>query len=147
MLDRDALGQGIAAERQMNALDGAFHRRIELGLDSDQLQVRLDRAGRDRHARHQPAAADRDHDQVEVGRILEHFERDRPGARDHLRIVERVDEAIAFLERELAGARIGVVEHVAVEHDGGAVPFGLGDLHRRGGRGHDDDRRDAEALA
>ena len=38
---------------------------------------------------HEPAAADRDHDRVEVGRVLEHFEPDRARAGDDLRIVER----------------------------------------------------------
>ena len=131
LLDRDAFGQRVAAERHVAVLDRAFHRRIELGLDADQLDVGLDRARRDRHARHQPAAADRHHDRVEVGRLLEHLKRDgaRPG--DNLRIVERVDENIAVLERELAGLGVSVVEHVAVKDDLGAMAGGLSHLHRR----------------
>ena len=63
--------------RQRAALDRAFHRRIELGLDADQLDVRLDRLGGGRDAGHQPAAADRDDQRVEVGRVRQHFERHR----------------------------------------------------------------------
>ena len=57
----------------------------------------------------------------------------RPG--DDLRIVERMDEDVALLERELARLGVGVVEHVAVEHDLGAVPGGLRHFHRRRVRG------------
>ena len=56
---------------------------------------------------------------------------DRARAGDDLRIVERVDEDIALLERQLARLGVGVVEHVAVQHDLRAMAFGLGDLHRR----------------
>ena len=74
LLDRDALGERVAAERHVAALDRALHRRIELRLDPDQLDVGLHRARGDRDSRHQPAAADRNHDRVEIGRILEHLQ-------------------------------------------------------------------------
>ena len=77
------------------AFDDILHRRIELGLDADHLDVGLERLGGDRNAGNQPAAADRDDQRVEVRRVLEHFERDGPGAGDDLRIVERMDEDIA----------------------------------------------------
>ena len=51
LLDRDAFGERVAAQRHVAALDRAFHRGIELGLDSDQLDVRLHRAGGDRDSR------------------------------------------------------------------------------------------------
>jgi hypothetical protein len=146
LLDRDAFGQGVAAQGQMAALDRAFHRRVELGLDADHGDVGLDRPGGDRHARHQPAAADRHDDRVEVGRILEHLEPDRAGAGDDLRVVERMDEHEALFERQLARLGVGVVKHVAVQHDGRAVARGLGDFHGRRRLGHDDGRRDAEPL-
>ena len=85
----------------------------------------LERARGDGDARHQPAAADRHDDHVEVGRILEHFDADRSRPGDDLRIVERMDEDIALLERQLARLGIGVVEHVAVKHDRRAVAGGL----------------------
>ena len=34
-LDRDALGQRVAADRAMAAFDDILHRRIKLGLDAD----------------------------------------------------------------------------------------------------------------
>ena len=96
--------------------------------------------------RHQPAAADRNDDRVEIGRVLEHFQRHRARAGDDLRIVERVNEDVAVLERELAGLGVSIVEHVAVKDDLGAVAGGLRHLHRRRRRRHDDRRRNAEPL-
>ena len=95
---------------------------------------------------HEAAAADRHDDHVEVRRLLEHFERRRARSRDDLRIVERMDEHIALLERQLARLGVGVVEHVAVEHDLGAMAGGLRDFHRRGDSRHDDRRRNTEPL-
>ncbi len=92
LLDRNALGQRVAADRAMAALDDILHRRIKLGLDPDHLDPRLQRLGRRRHAGNQPAAADRNDQRVEIRRILEHFQRDRPRAGHHRDIVERVDE-------------------------------------------------------
>ena len=40
LLDRNALGQRVAAEREPAALDRAFHRRVELGLGPDQRRCR-----------------------------------------------------------------------------------------------------------
>ena len=146
LLDGNALGERIAAQRHLAALDRAFHRRVELGLDSDQLDVRLDRARGDRDAGHQPAAADRDDDRVEVRRVLEHLEAERARAGDHLRIVEGVDEDVAVLERQLARLGEGIVDDLAVKHDLGAVPavwvtFTVGVDFR-----HHDDRRNPEPL-
>ena len=42
-LDRDALGQRVAADRAVAALDDILHRRVELGLDADDFDVRIDR--------------------------------------------------------------------------------------------------------
>ena len=119
-------------KRQVAALDCALHRRIKLSLDTDQLDVRLDRARRDRHAGHEPAAPDRNDDRVELAARPRAFRAPTvPGAGDDLRIVERVDEDIALLERELARLGVGVVEHRAVKHDVRAMARGLRHFHRR----------------
>lgn len=49
-------------------------------LHADDLDRRPARAGRHRHARDQPAAADGDHQRVEVRHRVQHFQRD--GAHD-----------------------------------------------------------------
>ena len=51
LLDRDALGQRVAADRAIAALDDILHRRIELGLDPDDLDAGLDRLGGGRRCR------------------------------------------------------------------------------------------------
>ena len=63
------------------------HRRIERALDADDLDRGFDRPRGDRIAGDQSAAADRDHQHVEVGRLLQHFERDGALPGDHVRIV------------------------------------------------------------
>ena len=65
----------------------------------------------------QPAAADRHDQHVEVGHRGEHFERDRPRARDDRGVVERMDEHQPALGLELLGVGVGVVEPFAVEDD------------------------------
>ena len=50
LLDRDALGQRVAADRAMLAFDDILHRRIKLGLDPDHLDAGLERLGGGRDA-------------------------------------------------------------------------------------------------
>jgi hypothetical protein len=67
-----------------------------------------------------------------------------PWPGDDLGIVERVNEGQAALRLEPACFGIGFVEHFAVKHDFGAVPFGLHHLDGRGGHRHDDGDRHAQ---
>ena len=53
----------------------------------------------------EPAAADRDDHDVELGQVLEDLERDRPLARDHRRVVERMHERAAGLARSARRSR------------------------------------------
>ena len=46
------------------------------GLDADDLDAGLDRLGGNRRARDEPAAADRNDQGIELGHLLEHFQRD-----------------------------------------------------------------------
>ena len=131
----------------MPALDDILHRRIEFGLDPDDLDLGLERFRRDRHPADQPAAADRHHQQVEIGRGVEHLERDRPLPRDHIDVVERVDEHHPMFLLQFAGMGMSIVEHLAAKHRIGAMALGLGDLHCRSRFGHHDRHRDAEPLA
>ena len=132
----------------MAAFDDILHRRIKLGLDANDLDVGL-RVPWRRSAtpRNQPAAADRDHQHVEFGRVLKHLQPDRPCPRHDRDIVERMDENIAFVGFQLARMGIGVVEPLAMQHDMGAMAFGLGDFDHRRRHRHDDRHRDAEAPA
>jgi hypothetical protein len=67
-LDRNALRQGIAAHRQGVRLDHIVHGWIERGLHPNDLDSRLQRLGRHRHAGNQATAADRHDQNVEIGR-------------------------------------------------------------------------------
>ena len=49
------------------AVEDCQHRRAELRLDADHLGLARARPGGDRASRDQPAAADRNHDHVEIG--------------------------------------------------------------------------------
>jgi uncharacterized RDD family membrane protein YckC len=85
-----------------------------------------------------PAAADRDHQQIEVVRVFQHFQRDCPLPCDHQRVVVGVDEGEAARVRQGLGAHLRLRHALALEHDLGAMcPGGL-DLHERGGHRHDD---------
>ena len=101
LLDRNAFRKRVAPKRHLTVLDGAFHRGIELSLDTDQLDVRLYRAGGDRDARHKAAAPNRNDDRVEIRRVLEHFNAESARTSDDLRIIESVDKHVPILERKL----------------------------------------------
>ena len=77
----------------------------------------LDAARRDRVAGNQAAAADRHDQHVEVGRVLQHFERDRALAGDDVRIVVGMDpdEAPARL-RWPRRAVLRLSHRLAVQH-------------------------------
>ena len=121
-----------------------MRRRIPFGLHADDLDVRIDRLGADRHAGDQSAAADRHHQHVEVRRLFEHLDAQCPLPRDHRGIVERMHQrevtSLAFLERERARfvELRAMQNHFCIEH-AGLFHFRV----RRGAR-HDDAGRDAE---
>ena len=122
LLDRDALGQRVAAHRQLRALDGVVHRRIELGLDADDLgcpaSARLAATAMPEISPPPPIGT------TSVSRsrhLLQHLERDGALPGDDMRIVEGMDEGQA-LRLAVRCARIaGLVERLAVEDDLGAV--------------------------
>ena len=105
---------------------------------------RLDPPRRERDAAEQPAAADRDHQRVELGHVLEHLERDGALTGDHRRVVVGVDEGERFARFELARVARGVGQAVAFEHDFGAVYPRVGDLRVGRAPGHHDHRAHAQ---
>jgi hypothetical protein len=70
-------------------------------LDADDLDFRVNRFHRDRHARDQPAAADRTQNRVEIRHLFHHLQRERALPRDDVGRVETVDvgEPLARDER------------------------------------------------
>ena len=148
LLDRDALGQRVAADRAMAALDDILHRRIKLGLDADHLDPRLHRLGGRRDAAEispPPPIGITSVSSSGASSSISSATRPRPG--HHRHIVERMDEDVALLRFELPGMGIGVVEPLAVQHDMGAMALGLGDFDHRRRHRHDDRHRNAEPPA
>jgi hypothetical protein len=94
---------------------------VELGLDADHLDVRAQRLGGDAMPAISPPPPIGTDQRVDLRRVLQQLERDRALAGDDLRVVERVDEGEAALRLQLSALGIGLVEHLAVEHDVGAV--------------------------
>ena len=73
----------------------------ELRLDGDDPRLRPKPLTAVATPGNQPAAADRDDDDVGVRHVLDELEPDRPLPGDHVRVVERVDERAACLLDEL----------------------------------------------
>jgi hypothetical protein len=147
LLDGDPFRDRVARRRQLFAADPAVHRRVELGLHAHDRDVGAQRLGCGADAGDQPTAADGHDEGVDVRRVGEHLERDGALAGDDLGIVERMDEGQAPLLREAQRLAIGLVEHLAVEDDAGAVALRLHHLDARGGRRHDDGDRHAKPAA
>ncbi|MNQ40002.1 hypothetical protein D3C85_536410 [compost metagenome] len=121
--------------------DGALHRRGVGGFDADDLGLRPQEADDGGDAGRQTAAADGHEDGVDGVRVLtQNLQPHRALPRDHVGVVEGVDEGGAGFLFQDAGVGVGVVEAVAVQHHVSAQ--GLDRRHldaRRGGR-HDDGR-------
>ncbi len=103
------------------------------------------------HVRGDPAdqasAADRDEDRVDRPLPLaQDLHSDRSLARDHVRVVVRMDECRprALLQQERTRVRVAV--RVAVQHDRRAAGLHRGDLDVRSGHRHHDRRGAAEPL-
>jgi len=69
-LDRNPLGDGLAAVHERETVRDLIVRRIELRLDADHFDRRIERLRRDRDPRDQAAAADRHEQYVEVRHVV-----------------------------------------------------------------------------
>ena len=98
-----------------------MHRRRVLRLDADDAHPRREILHVGRDAGDEAAAADRHEDRVEIALMLaQHLDRNRALARDHVRIVERMDEGEVALAREYRRVLVRLVVVIALEHDLGA---------------------------
>ncbi len=144
--DREAVGQRVRKRdgRRRVRVECSGEARRTLRLDPDDRD--LLRPGLDRRAdsRDEAAAADRNHDGFDVGRLFEDFESHRALARDHVDVVEWVDERETVARGDVAGvhARLGQIR--SVQHDAGAELPAVGDLDQCREYGHYDGGRNAE---
>ena len=148
-LDGDAVGkEPDALERHALArFQGVVHRRRILGLDADHAHARREILHVRRDAGDEAATANRHEDRVEIALILaQHLDGNGPLPRDHVRIVERMDEGEIAFAREHRRVVVRLVVIVTLQHDLAAeIHHGLHlDVGRR--PGHHDERENA-ALA
>ena len=97
------------------AVQPLVHRAVVLRLHAQHLDAGLERPGRGRHARDQPAAADRHHQRVELRRLLEHLQRDGALAGDHRGVVVGMDEGEALARLDLVRVARRLGERVAFD--------------------------------
>jgi hypothetical protein len=146
-LDRDSLGQGAAAGSGRPVVQGLEHGGIHRGLHADDLDLGLEALRRDGVARNEPAPADGDDQDLQLGLCRQHFERDRPLSRNDRGIVVRVDEGKPLLGRPLLGEVRRFSEMGAVKDDPGAEAARLLNLGERRVRRHHDRGHDAKVAA
>ena len=142
----DALGDRLRPEHRRQVADGVMHGGIERGLDADHLDVRLERLGRRRDARHDAAAADRHDDDVEVGRIGHEFEADGALSGDDPGVVIGMDEGEVLAPGEIAREYGGGVDACRPRSRPARRSAGALDLVERRPLRHDDDGGNAEPL-
>jgi hypothetical protein len=146
-LDRDSLGERVAANRAVAAVDDILHRWIEFGFDPDDFDRGLMAfaAVETPLIRPPPPIGTR----ACRGRGLRRAFPARPCPAPAMTAAssKRMDEHHSLCGLELLGMSVGIVEPLAVKDDARAMAFGLRDLHRRGADGHDDGHRNAEAPA
>ena len=116
------------------------------GLHADDLDAGLERLGRRGHAGDQPAAADGDHQHVQLGHGVQHLQPHRALAGDDGFVVVGVHEHQPFALGQLQGMGARLVERVAVQHHLGAKAARALDLHARREARHDDHGAHAQAL-
>ena len=147
---RDAVREDAdALERHaLPGLQRLVHAGRVLGLDADDPDARIERFHVGRDACDQAAAADRHEDRVDRSRVLaQDLHADRALTRDHVRVIEGMDQRQVPLPRELDRMVVGVVEVVAVQHDLATEVEHRLHLDARRGLRHHDDRRYAAPPA
>jgi len=128
-------------------LDRTQHRVRVVRLHADHFDFGPHRFDVRRHARDQPAAADRDKDRVDRRLVLaQDFHRNRALAGDHVRVIERVHEGQAVLGFEFERVQVGIGVTFAGQHHLGAVRAHCVDLDLRRGHRHHDHRLAAQPL-
>ncbi len=142
---RESLGERLHAILEERALlPRPVRGRRRIGLDADHLDAGAHRLGGDARARRSAPAADGDDDHVDRRLVLEQLERRGRDASDQVRLVARVDVAVAVLGSELRAVLARLVEVASVRDDLRAERLHRRELHRIHALGHADDRAHAE---
>src|SRR5439155_3100494 len=124
------------------------------GLHADDPRTWPMRRRGERDTGDEPAAADRDHERVDVRRVREQLERERALSRDHVVVIERVHVRAPALVRDLERGGVRVVVALTREHGLRADALDRRELRERyalrqyDGGGHPEEpRRVRDALS
>ncbi len=123
----------------MAGLERAGEARRALGFYADHADLGVVELGERGDAAGKAAAAHGNQDGVDERQLLDDLHGDGALAGGDGLVVKGRDIGETLLLGELDGVRLSLVEHVAVQHDLGAVALGALDLDERGGGGHDHD--------
>ena len=142
---RESLGERLHAILQERALlPRPVGSRRGIGLDADHLDACAHCLGGDARTRRSAPAAHGDDDHVDLRLVFQQLERRGRDAGDQVRLVARVDIAIAVLGRELRAVLARLVEVASVRDDLRSERLHRRELHRIHALGHADDRAHAE---
>ena len=148
LLHGGAVGDGAHMRQfhDMPRLERGLHACGPRRFYADHLYVRIQKLGHGRYSRGEPAAADGHQDVVDKRQLLHDFHRDGALAGRDAQVVEGVHEGELALLGQLERAGVGLVVHVACEHDLSSERFGALHLDIGGRCGHDDGGGHAVAL-
>ena len=147
-------GEAVGERRRRRNLDNLSrchcrcHGWASIGLDADDLNLRVDGLDRERDTCDKAAASHRHDDGVDVLSVLENLEADRAGARNDVEVVKAVDVLHAVPLDIGPGGHRGVRDGVALENDVGFERAALRDLGqgRDGGHEHGDGNTELAAV-
>ena len=109
----------------LQPLELLVHRGEHLGLDTDDFRFRADGSGGNGDAANQPAATDRDDDDIKVGRILEHLEGEGPLPCHDVVIMIGMDKDEILVGRHQMSGHGRIVDGLACQDDPGAKALGI----------------------
>ena len=148
LLHGGAVGDGAHMRKlhDMPRLERRLHACRPRRFHADHIDVRVQELGQGRYARGKPTASDGDQDVVDKRQLLHDFHRNGALPSRDAQVVEGMHEGEAALLGQLERAGVGLVVHVACEHDLSAERFGALHLDIGGCCGHDDGGGHAVAL-
>jgi hypothetical protein len=142
---RDAFGERRPAARPVIPVDRVPHRRIKRTFDANDLDCGFYGVRGDGVPGDQPAATDRDDENLQIGRVFQHFQRNGALTGDNVRIVIGMDPDQVLLLSDFLGAQLRLRQRLSAEYNAGAMRLGRLHLHERRRDRHDDGGGNAQA--
>ena len=148
LLDGDTVGNGadLIERFDLSVCERLLHAGGAGSLYAVDLDFGIEAFHGEGDAGDQPAAADRNNNGIESGKLIHEFQTDGPLSGNDSLIVEGVQEGIPLFVAELQRASIGVVIDARNEADLGTVTFGGLDFGNGSAIGQTDDGLDSVFL-